>query len=112
MVEPVTGRLRIGRRHDLDNIAILQLATERHNTAIDLRTCTGIADSRVNRKSKVYGCRTTRQLDHLSHRCKGVNILGIKVEFESLDKVLRVLVVLGFSNQRQQQLLDRLSKGV
>ena len=62
--EPVTARLRVAARDDLDLVAVLHVVGKRHDPAIDLGTAGAMPDLGMYRISKIDRCTALRQIDH------------------------------------------------
>src|SRR5262245_50523284 len=76
---------------DFDNVSILQFRLERHDSSVDLGSDTGIANLRMNCIGKVYGRGIPWQNDDFAFGCESINFLRIKIDFQSAQKVARIL---------------------
>src|SRR5437868_6397571 len=104
--------MRVLGRKDLDNIAILELTAKRYDPSVDLCTGTRVADSRVDGIREIDRSRSARKLYDLAHGRKRIYVLWVKVQLKCLYKVLGVLVLLGFLDERKQQFFDGLTQRV
>ena len=77
-------------RDDLDDVTVLKAAAEWHHPAVDAGAHTLIADVRVDHVREVYCGGTARQRAHLSLRRKDVDLLGVEVDLQVLEELLRI----------------------
>ena len=89
-VEPVTARLVPGLRDDLDDVAILERGAQRHHAAVHARAHALVADVGVDRVGEVDGGGAPGQRLDLALGREGVDLLGVEVDLQVLDELLRV----------------------
>ena len=89
-VEPVTARPVPGLRDDFDDVAVLEARAERHDLAVHPRADALMADIGVNRVGKIDGRRAAWQRLHQTFWREGVDLLGIQLDLEVLDELLRI----------------------
>ena len=73
--------MRVRAGNDLDDVAILNQRAQWHHAPIYAGARAGVAYFRVNHVREVNRGRATGKLNHFTHGCKSVNVLGIKIEF-------------------------------
>ena len=88
--EPVAARLVPRLRDDLDDVAVLQPRAQRHHLAVDARADALVADVGVDAVGEVDGGRAARQRSHLALRREDVDLLGIEVDLQVLQELLRI----------------------
>src|SRR5688500_7671387 len=88
--EPVTTRLVTRLRDDLDDVAVLQPAAERHHLPVDACADTLVADVRVDAVREIDRGGAARQRAHLAFRREDVHLLRIEVDLQVLQELLRV----------------------
>ena len=79
-----------GLRDDLDDVAVLEAGAQRHHLAVHARANTAVADVGVNGVREVHRRRAARQRLHLAPRREDVDLLGIEVDLQVVDELLRV----------------------
>ena len=89
-VQPVAARLVAGLRDDFDDVAVFEAGAERHHLAVDARADALVADVGVNRVGEVDRRRAARKRLDLAFRREGVDLLGIELDLQVLDELLRV----------------------
>ena len=90
VAEPVAARLVPGLRHDLDDVAVLQVRAQRHHRAVDAGADALMADVGVDRVGEVDGRGAARQRLHLAARGEAVDLLRVEVDLQVLDELLRI----------------------
>src|SRR5215831_3203339 len=83
-----------GRGHYVYHITVAKLVLERDYPAIDLGAAAGQADLGMDRKRKVYGRRSARQLDDLSLGRKTIDLVRVQVELELVQEFAGVFDLL------------------
>ena len=76
---------------DFDDVSIFELRLQRHNSAINLGSNTGIADFSMNGIRKVNGGGIPRQNDNFALGREGIDLFGIKVDFQRVQEVAWIL---------------------
>src|SRR5438105_2502399 len=76
---------RLGQ--DFDNVAAVQLVTQRNHASVDLGAYTGMANFGVDGVSEVHRCSVSRQDQDLPFRSKRVDLLRVEVNLESIQKL-------------------------
>jgi len=79
--------VRIRRCHDLDDITVAQLITQRHDAPVDFRAVRRQSDLRVNLKGEINRRRATRQLDDFAFRREAIDFVRIKIELQRIEKL-------------------------
>ena len=88
--EPVAARVVVRLRDDFDDVAVFQLRTERHHLAVDPGADAAMADVGVDGVREVDESRAAGQRLHFAFRREGVDLLGVEVQLQVLDELLRV----------------------
>jgi hypothetical protein len=96
--------VRVRASDYFNHVAILNHRSERHHATVDARTGAGIPHFRVDHVREINGRRAPRQLNYSAHRREGINVLGIKIEFQRIDEFARVLDLLRPFDQGAQYL--------
>ena len=96
--------MRIRAGDDFNYVTVLNHRAQGNYPAVYARAGAGVADFRVNHIGEVNRRGAAGQLNHLPHRRERVNVLGIKIELQSIDELARVFYFLGPFNQRAQDL--------
>ena len=78
------------RRHHLDDVAVAQARAERHHLAVDARADALVPDVGVDRVGEVDRRRVARQRLHLAGRREDVDLLGIELDLQVLQELLRI----------------------
>ena len=90
-LKPVqAGAFGIGAGHDLYAVACLQLGVQRHDTAVDLGACAGIAHSGVHTIGKVQGRSAARQVDNIALGGENEHLLAEQIGLQTVDKFMAV----------------------
>ena len=79
-----------GLRHDLDDVAVLQVRPQRHHRAVDAGADALMADVGVNRVGEVDRSGAARQRLHLAPGREAVDLLRVEVDLQVLDELLRI----------------------
>ena len=93
-----------GVGQNLNYVAVLDFSAQRHDPPVYPGAGAGVAHFRVNHIAEVYRCSAARQLNHFAHRRERVDIFGIKVQLEGIEKITRILNVLSPLDERAQGL--------
>ncbi len=80
--EPVAAGLVSGLGDDFDDVAGTEFVAEGNHASVDLRAGAIVSDFGVNGISEVYGRGLARQDQDLALGRKGVNLLGIEIDFQ------------------------------
>ena len=88
--EPVAAGFVARLGDDLDNVARMQLVTQRHHAAVDLGSNAGVPDFSVNGVGKVDRCSIARKHNNFAFRREGVNLFGIKIDFQRRKKFIGI----------------------
>src|SRR5690606_28357819 len=86
--EPVTRRPLLRVRRDLHRVAVLQLARQRRDAAVDLRAGAVRAHLGVHREREVDGRRTLRQLLDVALRREDEDLVLEQVDAQELEELL------------------------
>src|SRR5206468_2355062 len=82
------GRLRL-RGDDLDLIAVVQLATQRHHAAVDLRADASVADLGMHRIGEIDRGGAARKRDQITLGGKSEDLVLEHLELGVLEELLR-----------------------
>ena len=93
-IHPVARRVCGGRGHNLHNVAVAKLIFKRHYSPIDFGSDASEPHLCVNEEREVDRCRSPRQLNHLTLRSEAIDFLGIKIQFERIEKLARIFYFL------------------
>ena len=88
--QPVATWRVSGLRCDLDDVAVAQTRSQRHNPAVHLRPGRGVAHLGMNGVRKVDGTCILRQNNNLALRRKGVHLFGVKIDLERRHELVRI----------------------
>src|SRR6185436_11270330 len=89
-VQPVAARLVAGGRHDLDDVAVAEVGAERHHLAVDARADALMSDVGVHGVREVDRRRAARERLHLPLGRERVDLLGVELDLQVLDELLRI----------------------
>ncbi len=91
--QPVFARLVAGLGHDLDDVAVAQRGTQRHDAAVHLGAHAGVADVGVDGVGEIDGRGVARQHDHFAARREGVDLFRVQVHFQGGHELAGILHV-------------------
>src|SRR5207253_6385584 len=77
-------------REDLDDIATVQLETQRNHAPVYFGSNARVPDLGVDRIGKIDGRRITRQHHDLAFRREGVNLFWIQIYFQRGEKLIGI----------------------
>src|SRR5258706_16023476 len=90
-VQPIAGGAVTDlRRHDLDDVAVLQPVVERDEPVVDLRADRSMADVGREPIGEVERCRVRREVLDVSLRGEDEDLVLEDVELDALDELRRV----------------------
>ena len=92
--EPVAAGLVARRGQDLDDVAVAQLVAQRHDLAVDARAHALVADLGVDRVGEVDRAGVLGQGLDLALGREAVHLLGVEVDLERVQELVRVLDLL------------------
>src|SRR6266480_5697157 len=84
--QPIAARLMSWLREDLDDIATVQLESQRNHAPVYFGSNACVPDLSVDRIGKIDGRRITRQHHDLAFRREGVNLFWIQIYFQRGEK--------------------------
>jgi hypothetical protein len=95
-LEPVAARARARHlaREDLDGVAGVERAVERHQPTVDARADAAVPDLGVDRVREVDRCRARGQGDDLALRREDEDLTLLEVDLERRQELTRVVGVL------------------
>ena len=79
-----------GLREDFDDVAGMKLVAQRNHASVDFRADASVSDFGVNRVSEVDGRSIARQHHDFSLGREGVNLFGIKIDFQGGEKFVGI----------------------
>src|SRR5205085_9573602 len=77
-----------GLRNDLDDVAVAQLVTQRHDAPVHLRSYAGISHFGVDVICEVDASGITRQNYNLAFRSECVDLFGIEIDLKGREKCI------------------------
>ena len=91
VVQPRRVRVGIGRRDDLDLIAVRQLGRERDQFMVDPRRHAAMADVGMHGVGEVDDRRAARQRQNLPFGREDIDLVGKQIDLDVLEKLGRIL---------------------
>src|SRR5580692_7840296 len=88
--QPVSAGLVAGLRKNLDDVAGVQLVSQRHHAPIDFGSDAGVADFGVHAVGEVDRRRVAGQHHDLAFWSKRVNLFGIKIDLQRGKKFVGI----------------------
>src|SRR5437870_11641978 len=79
---------RLGQ--DFDNVAAVQLVTQRHHASVYVGSHTGVPNVRVDSVSKIDRGGVARQDHHFAFRGEGVDLFRIKIDLQSRQELVGI----------------------